>query len=101
MRKAYKSKRNRLVELLKASPVADKITILEQDAGLHFLLRVETELEDEALKRRWREAGIRVRALGDYYHGQTPPEARRCLVVDYSGLTEEAFAQLETALQKL
>ena len=101
MRKAYKSRRTRLVELLKACPVADQITILEQDAGLHFLLRVETELEDEALKRRWREAGIRIRALGDYYQGQTPPEDRRCLVVDYSGLTEETFAQLKTALQKL
>jgi GntR family transcriptional regulator/MocR family aminotransferase len=101
MRKAYKSKRNRLVELLKASPVADKITILEQDAGLHFLLRVKTELEDEELKRRWRAAGIRIRALGDYYHGQTPPEARRCLVADYSGLTEEAFTQLQNSLQKL
>ena len=101
MRKAYKSRRTRLVELLKACPVADQITILEQDAGLHFLLRVETELEDEALKRRWREAGVRISALGDYYQGQTPPEDRRCLVVDYSGLTEETFAQLKTALQKL
>jgi GntR family transcriptional regulator/MocR family aminotransferase len=101
MRKAYKSRRTRLVELLKACPVADQITILEQDAGLHFLLRVETELEDEALKRRWREAGVRISALGDYYQGQTPPEDRRCLVVDYSGLTEETFAQLKTALQNL
>ena len=101
MRKAYKNKRNRLVELLKNSPIAARITILEQDAGLHFLLRIATELTDEALTAQWQAAGIRIRALGEYYHGPTPEEDRRCLVVDYSGLTEEDFSQLETALKSL
>ncbi|MBQ7415830.1 MAG: PLP-dependent aminotransferase family protein [Oscillospiraceae bacterium] len=101
MRKAYKNKRNRLVELLKNSPIADRITILEQDAGLHFLLRIRTELDDGALTARWAQAGIRIRALSEYYHGTTPPQDERCLVMDYSGLTEEDFSRLETALKEL
>ena len=101
MRKAYKNRRNRLVELLKNSPVADRITILEQDAGLHFLLRIRTDLDDEALTANWAEAGIRIRALSHYYHGTTPTKDLRCLVMDYSGLTEEKFAQLEQALARL
>ena len=101
MRKAYKNRRNRLVELLKASPVADRITILEQDAGLHFLLRIETELSDEALTAQWAAAGIRIRALSEYYHGTIPEQDRRCLVVDYSGLTEDTLAELEKRLELL
>jgi GntR family transcriptional regulator/MocR family aminotransferase len=101
MRKAYKTKRNHLVELLSRSPIASRITILEQDAGLHFLLRIRTELDDEALTAQWQAAGIRIKPISAYYHGTTPTEDARCLVVDYSGLTEEDFFRLETALEKL
>ena len=101
MRKAYKSQRNRLVELLKNSPIADQITILESDAGLHFLLHIHTELDDAALTAQWQAAGIRIRPLSHYYHGRTPSESERCLVVDYSGLTEADYALLEAALNRL
>ena len=101
MRKAYKNRRNRLVEMLKNSPIAERITIEEQNAGLHFLLRVHTDLTDEELTARWAAAGIRIRALSDYYHGQTPEQDHRCLVVDYSGLTEEILTELEKRLKLL
>lgn len=101
MRKAYKTQRNRLVELLKRSPIAEQITILESDSGLHFLLRVHSRLDDAALTAKWQAAGIRIRPLSHYYHGPTPAEDQRCLVVDYSGLTEADYALLETALSKL
>ena len=101
LRKAYKNRRNRLVEVLNASPIAQKITILEQDAGLHFLLRVNTEQGDEALTDQWAAAGIRIRALSDYYHGHTPEEYRRCLVADYSGLTDEDLHKLKNRLELL
>lgn len=101
MRKAYKSQRNRLMELLQNSPIAQQITILEPDAGLHFLLQVHTQLEDTALTAKWQSAGIGIRPLSHYYHGVTPPEDRRCLVVDYSGLTDGDFSRLEAALNNL
>jgi GntR family transcriptional regulator/MocR family aminotransferase len=101
MRKAYKNRRNRLVEVLNASPIAEKLTILEQDAGLHFLLRLDTDLTDGELSAQWAAAGIRIRALSEYYHGPTPEEYRRCLVADYSGLTEEDLKKLETRLKLL
>jgi GntR family transcriptional regulator/MocR family aminotransferase len=101
MRKAYKNRRNRLVEVLNSSPIAEKITILEQDAGLHFLLRIGAEHTDEDLTAQWAAAGIRIRALSDYYHGPTPEEYRRCLVADYSGLTDEDLHKLENRLKLL
>ena len=92
MRKFYKNRRNRVISLLQGCGAAPWITILEQDAGLHFLLRVETKLSDRELTRRLEEAGIRVQALSEYYH-QERTEDLHCLVVNYSGVKEELLEQ--------
>ena len=94
MRKAYKSLRNRLVSGLKDSRFSSHISVLEQDAGLHFLLRVRTELSDEALTALCAEHGIRVRTLSSYYHGTVPEAEQHCLVVNYSGLQSHQLLQL-------
>ena len=52
MRKFYRNRRNRVVSLLENCSFSDKLTILEQDAGLHFLLKVDTELTDKELTDR-------------------------------------------------
>ena len=90
MRKFYRSRRNRVIRILQGCPFAEKLTILEQDAGLHFLLRVRTELTDRELIRRLREAGIRVHALSHYYHSEGKEETH-CLVVNYAGLNEDTL----------
>ena len=102
MRKFYRSRRNRLVELLSGSSFAEKIQILEEDAGLHFLLRVDTGLSDEALTALCARVGIRIQCLGQYYWSRIPDGAEHCLVVNYSGVNEEnlrlALEQLDKAL---
>ena len=96
MRKFYKARRNVVVSLLENCTFADKLTILELDAGLHFLLQADTLLTDRELTGRLEERGIRIRALSDYYHESRTDT--HCLVVNYSGLKEEA---LERALEEL
>jgi len=91
MRKFYKARRNTVVSLLEACAFSQKLTILEQDAGLHFLLKIDTTLSDRELTRRLAETGIRVHSLSDYYHGRQVDT--HCLVVNYSGLTEDALAK--------
>jgi len=94
MRKFYRSRRARVVHLLEGCAWASRLTILEQDAGLHFLLQVDTSMTDAQLTARLAELGIRVRALSEYFHDR--PRDRHCLVVNYSGLKEEALqASLE------
>ena len=93
MRKFYKTRRNRIISLLEQSPFAHRFTIQEQDAGLHFLLRVDSELSGRELAELCAGAGIRVRCLEDYYEGRVPRWAERCLVINYSGLPEEALAE--------
>ena len=96
MRKFYKNRRNTLVSMLENCAFSSRLTILEQDAGLHFLLQVDTELSDRELTAKLEDAGIRVKALSEYYRDQS--ENRRCLVVNYSGLKEE---NLTKALAKI
>ena len=96
MRKFYRTRRDQVVSALKSCPWAEKMTILEADAGLHFLLKVETALTDEALCARFSDAGILISPLRRYYHGAVPRWAQHCLLVNYSGLDESQLWRLET-----
>ena len=96
MRKFYRQRRNTVIRLLETCAFAPSLTILEQDAGLHFLLQVKTGLTDRELTAKLAEAGIRIKALSEYFHHSR--EDMRCLVVNYSGIKEE---NLTAALEGL
>ena len=89
MRKYYKSCRNRLVERLEALEYSDKLIIQEKDAGLHFLVKVNTAMTESELVDWCEKRGVKVRCLSSYYHGCVPEQDKNCLVVNYSGLREE------------
>ena len=97
MRKFYKQRRNTVVSMLENCAFSENLTILEQDAGLHFLVKVDTQLSDAALTRLLASAGIRIKAISSYYH-LPAGEDRHLFVVNYSVLDEEA---LEQALKDL
>ena len=99
MRKHYKSIRNRVLTAITGCKYADHFTILEENAGLHFLLQVDLPLTDAQLTQTCRKLGLRVAPLSSYY--RFPEENSHCLVVNYSGLTEEALTGLERILENL
>ena len=91
----YRARRNRVIALLESCPGAEKFTIQEQDAGLHFLLKVDTSLSDEALTQAFLTQGLKVQPLSAFY---TQPTDLHSLVINYSGVDEE---NLEKALKGL
>ena len=101
MRKFYKGRRNRMLEALQQCDDAKRLTILEEDAGLHFVVRVDVPFDDRELVCQCEDAGIRVRSLGSYYHGDVPEYAEKCLVINYSGLSEEQMDVLPGRLKSL
>ncbi len=101
MRKFYRSRRNRMLEALSASPVRDKLTVQEENAGLHFLVKAEMPLTDGELVEVCRKAGLRVQTLGEFYYETVPAWAKGQLVVNYSGLTDEDLLKLERKLKEL
>ena len=100
MRKFYKARRNRLVDLLLGCPWAGRLTIQEADAGLHFLLKVQTDLSDEKLTAFCAEKGLLVRSLSGYYHDAVPENASSTLVINYSGLREKDMDALQRLLTR-
>ena len=99
MRKFYKARRNRVLAAVNASPLASRLTVLEENAGLHFLVKVDGPLSGQALTDACAALGLRVRTLSSYYHGTPPPDSGRALVVNYSGLSNEAVEALEQVLR--
>jgi len=85
--------------VIEGSPISTKLTVLEEDAGLHFLVRVDTELSDRELTRRCADAGIRIQALSSYYHGSI--RDTHCLVANYSGLDDEKLEKFSCLFQSL
>ena len=99
MRKFYKSLRNRMLTAIADCPEAHRLSILEEHAGLHFLLQVDSPMTDAQLVAYCRQRGLRVAALSSYY--RFPEENSHCLVINYSGLTEESLRKLESLLSAL
>lgn len=101
MRRAYRLRRNRLLELLQSCPRRDILQIEEADAGLHFLVKVDTALSDEALEHYCAQRGVRVHTLSRYYRGIVPPDRCHRLVINYSGLQDADLATFEQILWQL
>ena len=99
MRKLYKSTRNRVLNAITGCSLAAHFTIQEEHAGLHFLLQVDLPMTDAQLVESCRKLGLRVAPLSSYY--RFPEENSHCLVINYSGLTEETLTRLEYILGKL
>ena len=98
-RKASRARRNRLLELIRSHSMGSRLQILEQDAGLHFLLKVDTTLPDSALTEALRKEGIRFPALGSFFHEKQGD--LHTLVVSYAALREETMEKALDVLYQL
>ncbi len=98
LRRGYKLRRDQVVQVIRRCPFASRLTILEQDAGLHFLVRVDSHYSAQTLVDICRDFGIRVRSLQSYYHRPVDAGAEKCLLVNYSSLRPE---KMEVLAQKL
>ena len=92
MRKEYRQRRCAVLAAFRAGPFAHRITISEQGAGLHFLLRLDTDRSDEELRQRAEALEVRLGFLSEY--AAVPREAyAHTLVINYAGLDEARLPQ--------
>ena len=85
MRNRYRQKRDAVIDAIRTGPLAGRAEIMEQDAGLHFLMTLDTEMDDAMLRGRAAEKGVRLALLSDYYSAPaTAPQ--HVVVVNYSGI---------------
>ena len=95
MRNAYRSRRDTILSAIRRSKLAGHVTIKEENAGLHFILRINSALDDEAYAAALLSRGIRIAPLSDYC--RLPQKAyRHEFIISYSQLDAAA---LEKALE--
>lgn len=85
-RKHYRTVRAQLLTQLAAPPCAARYTVLGSGAGLQLLIKVHTQLPDDALLPRLQQAGLPAQLLRPFYFDAAPPDARGCIVLHYAAL---------------
>ncbi|MDE6530487.1 MAG: PLP-dependent aminotransferase family protein [Lachnospiraceae bacterium] len=120
MRTYYKNLQRRLIENIKNSSVASKVEIAEEEAGLHFLLKLETSLTDRQIVEKAMTMGYRVLTLSECYIRDDSKESWKTtdikqaatdrrnavkdthtLVINYSGMEEEQLPMINGLLEEL
>ena len=100
MRKEYRTLRTAVLEAFRHSRFSGRVRISEQDAGLHFLCRVQTSCEDHVLRERARVMGVRLRFLSEYAATDHPSYAHT-LVISYAGLSIERIPEAVSLLERV
>ena len=92
MRVFYRARRDAVLQAIEESPLAGRCRVMGENAGLHFLLELDTEVPDEVLARQAEERGLRLAFLSDYQQ-RAAGDRPHTLVVNYPGTDLEHLAQ--------
>ena len=87
LRNHYRKKRDLLMEALKRSRLKERTTVSGEEAGLHFLMHIKTDLPEEQVIANAREKGIRLVPLSSYYYGTA--KEKNVYVMNYSSIDIE------------
>lgn len=97
MRNFYKSQRDLILKEINESALGEKVKVLEKDAGLHFILDVNTNRNDLEIIEMAHKKGIEISCLSEYYMGSKEDLCHR-LIINYSNIdrkrVKEAVNQL-------
>ena len=97
MRRYYLGKKNAIIDMIKSGKLNKRCEILEEDAGLHFLLKIKTEKSAEDIKKAALRQGVRISSLDEYYENP-PKEAENTFIINYSFVPG---SELKRAMKKL
>ena len=88
MKRHYRLLRQRFRTELEQRQFGRRVEVLEDEAGLHMLLRLKTVLPDADLTARFQASGIPAAALAQYYFPDTAPKTPGAVVLQYADLPE-------------
>lgn len=100
MRKYYKSVRDGILEAIKSNPRLKEAEIQEENAGLHFLLKLRTDMTDEEIKKKARRNGINLSCLSEYYTDKSKAPSST-IIINYSNIVPEKTGDIVEKLSKI
>lgn len=92
MRNYYKKIRNLMLDEIRHSALAARSEVAEQEAGLHFLLKLKTDKSDAVLKEKAAKRGLHLSFLSEFYLENAAGAPSHTIVVNYSTLKKEEIA---------
>lgn len=98
MRNIYRTRRDHLISLLMNSKLADYIEIIGQNAGLHFVMRINNGMGEDELVSSAKKQDVLVHGLSEYYTSTDIKHIIPSIVIGYSAIQTE---YLETCIKRL
>lgn len=103
MRNYYKDYRNKIISAIKKSPLYSKVTIEEENAGLHFILGIKYEIDDLRFAAKLRKNGINISGVSDYCYNNID-KFKHKFIINYSAVEEDKLSKaleiMNTALEE-
>ena len=100
MRLYYIRQRKRLISCIENSNLKDKCEIIENESGLHFLLRLRTDIPDEVLKEKMKESGIKIQSLTEFYLSDEGAK-EHYFIINYSNIDLNKFTKVSEIICSL
>lgn len=97
MRNYYRVQRDTLLSCIRNQKHFSKVKIKEENAGLHFLLEINTPYSDEELIKRVAKQGIHISCLSQYFYDKKRAK-EHTLIINYSGIQPERIEEAVTGL---
>ena len=99
LRNHYHKKRDALLTAIRNSRLGDCVCISGEEAGVHFLMEIQTEKEEEEFLAAAQARGIRLSPLSAHYHNQET-ERRNVYVMNYSSVETDNAQEIVRRLEK-
>jgi len=93
MKTFYRKKRDRLIKIIRTSRLGNVSKITQENAGLHFILELETNIPDKRICKELLKKGVKLLPLSYY-----DTRSKHKFIINYSGVSEDVMA---TAIEKM
>ncbi len=85
MRNYYREYRGIIIKEIKQSPIYPMVSIEEDNAGLHFILSINKDIDEAQFVRYLKENNINISAVTDYCYN-TKEEYKNKFIINYSAI---------------
>ena len=91
MRTFYRKRRNAIIGEFEDSSLKNRIKIIEESSGLHFLINIKTEKSDQQIKSELASRKINIQNLGEFYDLESGPQNENIhtFIINYSSITDD------------
>ena len=97
MRLYYGRLRKNIMECFHQSALSSRCKIFENKSGMHFLIKIDTELSEQELKTKLDKKGIHLQGISDYY--MMPHKVKQhYYIISYSNVDVK---KMEAAFSKI